>query len=107
MSTLYRSCPYCGNEYKASRPACPECGKPPFTRRRSFAVAGPRMLVIMAFFLFLSMAAYAFFLPAPTYARYQALIFGLPQTAARIVGAAGALAILAGSALALRSKSKA
>jgi hypothetical protein len=86
---LYRTCPICGKDYKASRPACPYCGKPPFTRRKYYVMSGPRMLVLLGLLFFLSLALYGLFLPAEHYQKYRALFFGIPQTVAVIVGAIG------------------
>jgi len=91
---LFRTCPLCGHEYKASRPACPNCGKPPFTRRRYIAMSGPRMLVLLGFLFFVSLALYTLLIPPDKYEQYRSLVFGLPRTASLIVGASGASVFL-------------
>ena len=91
---LYRTCKACGNDYKASRPACPNCGKPPFTKRSAYAVTGPRMLVFIAFLFFAVWAAYGFILSPEQYEKYRAILFGMPRIVSRIVGTAGAVIFL-------------
>ncbi|MHC4600300.1 MAG: hypothetical protein ACYS47_14965 [Planctomycetota bacterium] len=91
---LYRTCRACGNDYKASRPACPNCGKPPFTKRSAYAVAGPRMLLLIVFFVFVAWAGYGFLLTPEQYERHRALLFGLPQTVSQVAGTAGAAVFL-------------
>ena len=87
---LYRTCRVCGNDYKASRPACPQCGKPPFTKRSAYAVAGPRMMLLNVFLFFVAWAGYGFILPPDLYERHRALLFGLPRPVSQVVGSAGA-----------------
>ena len=91
---LYRTCPACGNDYKASRPACPHCGKPPFTKRDAYAVAGPRMLLLIVFLFFVAWAVYGFLLTPEQYERHRALLFGVPRAVSQIAGTAGAAVFL-------------
>ncbi|MHC4777309.1 MAG: hypothetical protein ACYTFG_01900 [Planctomycetota bacterium] len=92
---LYRTCKSCGNDYKASRPACPNCGKPPFTKRNAYAVTGPRMMVLIGFFFFAVWAAYGFILSPEQYERYRAILFGMPRVVSQVGGTVGALVFLA------------
>ncbi|MHC5037682.1 MAG: hypothetical protein ACYTHM_10235 [Planctomycetota bacterium] len=101
---LVRTCPFCSNEYKASRPACPRCGKPPFSRRTAYATQGPRLLILLAFFFFLVWAAYGFLYPPQAYEKHRALFFGVNQTASRILGSAGAVLFLALTVFVFRRK---
>ena len=93
--SLSRTCPHCGRDYKASLPACPACGRPPLSRRSVYAATGPRMLLLAAFLFFLVWAVYAFLLGPESYERFRLYFFGLPLTASRIVGTAGAVLFLA------------
>ncbi|GEM_PF-2757861 len=89
---LYRTCPHCGTEYKASRPACPACGKPPVSRQSAFHTAGPTILALVVFLAFFVLLLYGLFLPDEIYETYRLYLFGLPRLAAILVGAAGAVA---------------
>jgi hypothetical protein len=91
---LYRTCRVCGNDFKASRPACPQCGKPPFTKRNAYAVAGPRMLLLLVFLFFVAWAGWGFILTPEQYEEHRALLFGLPRPVSQVVGSAGAAFLL-------------